>query len=249
MIFDSDCDGRHRHRSHPRTAGAPMPDASPLVVAMGVSGSGQVHRRRRPGPAAPGAVRGRRRLPPAGQHRQDDRRRGPRRRRPAPLARGDRGVAREAHSEGGGVMSCSALKRQATATSCASHTPDVEFLHLHGTREVIARRQASRPGHFMPASLLDSQFATLEPLAPDERGRRRSTSTRASTRSSRPTSTSTPSRAADDRSTHVPRTPRRRSTARRTRRRRVAAGGRRTAGHRPDRGADHLAPRCTRSSR
>ena len=37
-------------------------------------------------------------------------------------------------------------------------------------REVIARRQASRPGHFMPASLLTSQFATLEPLEPDEDG-------------------------------------------------------------------------------
>ena len=35
---------------------------------------------------------------------------------------------------------------------------------------MIAHRQASRPGHFMPASLLASQFATLEPLEPDERG-------------------------------------------------------------------------------
>jgi gluconokinase len=43
------------------------------------------------------------------------------------------------------------------------HCPDVEFLHLAGTPEVIGKRQASRPGHFMPASLLASQFATLEP--------------------------------------------------------------------------------------
>ena len=35
---------------------------------------------------------------------------------------------------------------------------------------MIGRRQASRPGHFMPASLLASQFATLEPLEADERG-------------------------------------------------------------------------------
>ncbi len=35
---------------------------------------------------------------------------------------------------------------------------------------MIERRQAARPGHFMPASLLTSQFATLEPLAPDEHG-------------------------------------------------------------------------------
>ncbi len=48
--------------------------------------------------------------------------------------------------------------------------PDLEFLELAGTRETIARRQASRAGHFMPSSLLTSQFATLEPLQPDERG-------------------------------------------------------------------------------
>jgi gluconokinase len=74
-----------------------------------------------------------------------------------------------AHQETGGVMSCSALKRT-YRDQLRGHAPEVEFLHLHGTREVIARRQASRPGHFMPASLLDSQFAILEPLAPDERG-------------------------------------------------------------------------------
>ncbi|MCV7424478.1 gluconokinase [Mycobacterium yunnanensis] len=69
----------------------------------------------------------------------------------------------------GGVMSCSALKR-AYRDQLREHLADVEFLHLAGTPEVIGRRQASRPGHFMPASLLASQFATLEPLAPDERG-------------------------------------------------------------------------------
>ena len=74
-----------------------------------------------------------------------------------------------AHEDSGGVMSCSALKRK-YRDQLRKHAPSVELLHLHGTREVIASRQASRPGHFMPASLLDSQFATLEPLAPDERG-------------------------------------------------------------------------------
>jgi gluconokinase len=74
-----------------------------------------------------------------------------------------------AHRESGGVMSCSALKRR-YRDQLRHHVPAVEFLHLHGSPEVIARRQASRPGHFMPASLLASQFATLEPLAPDERG-------------------------------------------------------------------------------
>ncbi|KMO75195.1 MAG: gluconokinase [Mycolicibacterium rufum] len=69
----------------------------------------------------------------------------------------------------GGVMSCSALKRS-YREQLRRHCPDVQFLHLAGTPEVIGRRQASRPGHFMPASLLASQFATLEPLDADERG-------------------------------------------------------------------------------
>ena len=73
-----------------------------------------------------------------------------------------------AHPEGG-VMSCSALKRK-YRDQLRHHAPRLEFLHLEGSHEVIARRQASRPGHFMPASLLTSQFQTLEPLQPDEQG-------------------------------------------------------------------------------
>ena len=71
--------------------------------------------------------------------------------------------------EDGGVMSCSALKRK-YRDQIRHHAPHVQFLLLEGTRDVIAARQAARPGHFMPASLLTSQFATLEPLAPDEDG-------------------------------------------------------------------------------
>ncbi len=73
-----------------------------------------------------------------------------------------------AHPEGA-VMSCSALKRS-YRDQLRHHAPDVRFVHLDGGRDVIARRQASRPGHFMPASLLSSQFATLERLQPDENG-------------------------------------------------------------------------------
>lgn len=73
------------------------------------------------------------------------------------------------HAERGGVMGCSALKRK-YRDQLRRHCPEVTFLHLDGTREVIARRQASRPGHFMPAALLDSQFKTLEPLESDEAG-------------------------------------------------------------------------------
>lgn len=74
-----------------------------------------------------------------------------------------------AHDEDGGVISCSALKRS-YRDQLRAHAARAVFVHLHGTREVVARRQAGRPGHFMPASLLDSQFATLEPLADDEAG-------------------------------------------------------------------------------
>ena len=42
------------------------------------------------------------------------------------------------------------------------------FVHLAGTRETIGHRLAARTDHFMPAGLLDSQLATLEPLEADE---------------------------------------------------------------------------------
>ncbi len=71
--------------------------------------------------------------------------------------------------EDGGVMGCSALKRK-YRDQIRHQAPNVQFLYLEGSRDVIAKRQASRPGHFMPASLLTSQFATLEPLEPDEDG-------------------------------------------------------------------------------
>ena len=58
---------------------------------------------------------------------------------------------------GGGVMSCSALKRK-YRDQLREHCGEIEFLHLYGSTEVIGKRQASRPGHFMPASLLESQF-------------------------------------------------------------------------------------------
>ena len=74
-----------------------------------------------------------------------------------------------AHDRSGGVVSSSALRRS-YRDALRSHVPALRFLHLQGTPDVIAARQATRPGHFMPASLLASQFATLEPLAPDEPG-------------------------------------------------------------------------------
>lgn len=67
------------------------------------------------------------------------------------------------------VVTCSALKR-AYRDVLRAASPRLFFLHLTGPREVIAKRMQHRPGHYMPVSLLDSQFSTLEPLAPDERG-------------------------------------------------------------------------------
>jgi gluconokinase len=68
-----------------------------------------------------------------------------------------------------GVMSCSALKRR-YRDQLRSRRASVEFLYLTGSPELIDRRQAERTGHFMPASLMESQFSALEPLDSDERG-------------------------------------------------------------------------------
>ncbi len=71
--------------------------------------------------------------------------------------------------ERGGVISCSALKRSYRERLRAA-APDIFFVYLSASRAVLARRMETRRGHFMPATLLDSQFATLQPLAPDEFG-------------------------------------------------------------------------------
>jgi gluconokinase len=71
--------------------------------------------------------------------------------------------------EDGGVMSCSALKRT-YRDRLRSHCPRIKFLHLTGSPELIAGRQAGRHGHFMPSALMKSQLAALEPLGPDEHG-------------------------------------------------------------------------------
>lgn len=67
----------------------------------------------------------------------------------------------------GGVVACSALKRRYRRTLTGDR-PDVRIVYLEGSRALIGRRIAARRGHFMPASLLDSQFAALEPPGADE---------------------------------------------------------------------------------
>ncbi|WP_214410250.1 gluconokinase [Sphaerisporangium fuscum] len=79
------------------------------------------------------------------------------------------GVWLAEHAARGGVVSCSALKRSYRDV-LRREAPSVGFVHLHGEQDVVRRRVAGRPGHFMPASLVASQFATLEPLQDDERG-------------------------------------------------------------------------------
>ena len=71
----------------------------------------------------------------------------------------------------GTVLACSALRR-AYRDILRSTVPDDEsfVILLDADAETRRERMAHRTGHFMPASLLDSQLATLEPLQPDERG-------------------------------------------------------------------------------
>ena len=66
-----------------------------------------------------------------------------------------------------GVVACSALKRSYRDVLIGYRT-DVLLVYLQGSQDLIAERLAARKGHFMPAALLDSQFATLEEPGADE---------------------------------------------------------------------------------
>lgn len=72
----------------------------------------------------------------------------------------------ETLSRGNVILGCSALKR--AYRDRLRRAGGVRFVHLSGTRDLIAARMAQRTGHYMPLSLLDSQFIALEPPAPDE---------------------------------------------------------------------------------
>jgi gluconokinase len=69
------------------------------------------------------------------------------------------------------VLSCSALKRR-YRDLLREGDPALYFIELDGSRALIEERMRARRGHFMPTSLLDSQFRDLEPLQPDEAGLR-----------------------------------------------------------------------------
>lgn len=77
-----------------------------------------------------------------------------------------------ARTAGPVVIGCSALKR-AYRDIIRDRVPEpVRFLHLDAPPRVMLARVTARSGHFMPASLLDSQFAALEGLAAGELGTR-----------------------------------------------------------------------------
>jgi len=79
------------------------------------------------------------------------------------------GKAVAAASNTGIVMACSALKRS-YREAIRAEAPGVHFIELDASRAVLENRMTHRVGHFMPASLLDSQLDTLEPLQADEPG-------------------------------------------------------------------------------
>lgn len=69
----------------------------------------------------------------------------------------------------GSVTACSALKRS-YRDIIRSYVPDAYFIELDGSPPVLRSRMLARRDSYMPASLLDSQLATLESIGPDERG-------------------------------------------------------------------------------
>ena len=69
------------------------------------------------------------------------------------------------------VVACSALKRS-YRDLMRETVPTLYFAQLEGSQALIAERLSHRNHEYMPPTLLDSQFAALEPLASDETGTR-----------------------------------------------------------------------------
>ena len=68
----------------------------------------------------------------------------------------------------GRVVACSALKRSYRDVLRREGDADVRFVFLKGHRAILEKRMTARRGHYMPATLLDSQLATLEEPSPNE---------------------------------------------------------------------------------
>jgi gluconokinase len=121
------------------------------------------------------AVPGGRRTAPCVEYREDDGWPTPLRRRPSSLDRDRRRwietvaewVEKRLGARENGLITCSALKRSYRDV-INRHLRGVMFVYLAGSKATIAPRLAARQAHFMPSSLLDSQFADLDDLQPDE---------------------------------------------------------------------------------
>lgn len=80
------------------------------------------------------------------------------------------GIAREMNRlSSPAIAACSALKRS-YRDHLRARVEGLTFLHLAGSRELLAQRLAARKGHFVGAGLLDSQLEILQPLSKDEPG-------------------------------------------------------------------------------
>lgn len=146
------------------------PGRAPVVVVMGVSGSGKstvgrllADRLGVPFAEADDLHPVANRAKMAAGHPLDDRDR-------MPWLHALAGWLRQAEAAGGGVLACSALKRRYRDLFRRA-APDVWFLSLVLDEETADRRVAGRKGHFMPARLVGSQYRALEPLEPGEPGR------------------------------------------------------------------------------
>jgi len=78
-------------------------------------------------------------------------------------------LGESARRQGMAVASCSALKRSYRDRLRAAADISLAFVCLEGTKERLLARLQSRPGHYMPVTLLESQIAILEPPNEDER--------------------------------------------------------------------------------
>ena len=78
-------------------------------------------------------------------------------------------MSQEIAAGSSGVVTCSALRR-AYRDVLREGRPEVVFCHLVAGEDLVANRIDTRQGHFMPPSLLHSQYDTLESLEPDEPG-------------------------------------------------------------------------------